>query len=204
VAFALTLACKDPTQITLGIDTDVACATATSGVRLADVGIAASRSLLADDANLFVTTAAGCESEGRVGSLVLVPAEGRSDDFVEVLVVAGVQTDAAASSANDCEARRAAGTMEGEPCIVVRRRLGFVKSTLLELSVTIEEACIGKPCEADQTCFKGACVEATVDCDGGVCKDPGSGRSSSSPCTPPTSPVPPSSPNVCALCSRSS
>ena len=100
-----------------------------------------------------------CSSSGRIGSLAVVPS-GDKDDEVAIRVVTGV--------GKSPEACIDDGYVGG--CIVARRILRFLPHTPLVLPVHMGIDCLDVPCGATQTCFKGQCVPAKIDCtDSGGC-----------------------------------
>jgi hypothetical protein len=162
------LACKDPTQITVTVTTDAACAADAPGKAIfSSVGVAGAREFPSKQAVAFNGQQDYCEAAPLVGSLVLVPAEGRADNLVEVLVIGGFVTDdgKAAQTAESCEEQRAAAGIEGLNCIVARRRLGFLDSTPLSLPIDLDTRCLGVECGEDLTCFQGECVSPDAPCD---------------------------------------
>lgn len=184
-AFAL-LSCKEPTQITLELSTTGQCPKQPiDDARMVDAAIAAANEKLSgDQSDAFITTTSQCDDPPFIGSLVLVPAEERTGDRVDVLVVAGFETDdeKIAMNADACEKARAANAtgIEGLNCVVVRRRLGFVDGLPITLPLEIQTACLGVECGEDLTCFNGGCVDPAVDCSTGRCPDPGGGGSGGS------------------------
>jgi hypothetical protein len=168
LTLASVLACQDPTQSTVQVTTDARCPDEGPGDAVLDsAAIAAARDFASGTAATFSARRDYCDAPQSVGSLVLVPAEGRTDDFVEVLVVGGFVTDdgKAPQTAESCEEIRAASGIDGLNCIVARRRLGFIAKTPLTLPVDLDTRCLGVECGEDLTCFQGACVDPKVDCD---------------------------------------
>lgn len=166
--FAAVLSCKEPTQITLDLSTNAACPEESLGnARLVDVGIAAQGTFPPNTEVTFTATTSTCDAAPRVGTLVLVPSEGRDGDRVEVLVVAGLETDDGkpARSTMECDELRAGDGIDGHNCIVIRRRLGFVDGVPLVLPLELDRACLGVECGEDLTCFKGSCVDPEVECE---------------------------------------
>jgi hypothetical protein len=187
---SLLLSCKDPTQVMLQITTDLECPStgplAESTLRLVSVGIAGAAKLNQNEVQIFNAETSSCETAGTVGSLVLVPAEGRDGDLIDVLVVAAVEGAFGAGTLADCEtARKNMDTEKLGSCIVARRRVGFIKSRPLYLPIELDSDCLGKLCDENSTCFQGNCVEATVSCDeAGNCEMPaetGGGGSGAGP-----------------------
>jgi hypothetical protein len=160
----------------LRVTTDARCPEGASGaeVTLASLGIAASEQLSRDTETVFSATRDRCDAPGEVGSLVLVPAEGRDGSRVDILVIAAMIRDGLGQTLEQCEAAMRAGSLEGTTCVVARRRLGFIDNLPLDLPLEIETRCIGVTCDEDSTCFGGECVSATLECDArGDCGPPG-------------------------------
>lgn len=175
-------ACREPTQITLSVTTDALCPEAAlTAPRLVDALFATGKTI---DPKDFTPSALTDQCQtgdpNVIGTLVLLPS---GDDLaVEVLVVAGVELAGASGavsplslSAEACQAlvqNGGVGGIEGKPCILVRRRLGFVEHTKLVLPIDLDTRCIGKKCGEDESCFKGNCVPIDVECDVSGCNDP--------------------------------
>lgn len=156
--------CYGATEISVTLTTNADCGAMvtqlfTGAVGTADFGTAAAAEQVS------------CEvaSEGRIGTLSIVPSGARDDRFdVEAVAAVGVP-------ASDCTALRTAGTAAAAPaptssatpkttgCIVARRRLSFRPHRSLTLPIHLSASCIGVPCGSDQTCDLGVC-SSTADC----------------------------------------
>ena len=152
---ALAAACRDPTQITLDVTTDVPCAELRGTVfRVGRPGELAN----APPATVVPSCVDG---EGHVGTLVLVPSGDKSEN-VALSVVSGRGVDP-----ESC--------IDGaKGCVFARRALRFLPHTPLRLPIKMSAVCAGVPCGADQTCVEGACVSAAVDpslCVGAGCDE---------------------------------
>jgi hypothetical protein len=146
VPAAVSGACRSPTQITIEITTDVKCP---------DVkGTALTIGHLVELEQLPATTATpACDpSNGRIGSLVIVPS-GANDDTVAVRIVMGVGKDV-----SECKP-----PAYGPECIVARRALRFIPGASLYVPIAMAASCEGVPCDATQTCVHGDCASATID-----------------------------------------
>ncbi len=143
VAVAAT-GCKNPTEITLDVRTDIAC---TGGAPWKGVAIYVGHP--GDDveskAATLVTTQ--CDGTGEIGTLVIKPS-GADDDVVGIRVVAGITRNP-----EDCSDAGYQG------CVVERRALRFSPSTPLTLVVDLPRVCTGVGCDSGQTCVDGACVD---------------------------------------------
>ena len=139
-----TTGCRDATYVTLELQTDAKCVdlTATS------VAVGAPSEIESLSAT---TTTRHCESDGTIGSLVIVPSDDKDARF-GIRVVAGVGKDP-----DDCAA---SGYLGG--CIVARRTLRFVPHTALKLPVELTLDCLDIPCGALETCSHGTCVPAEI------------------------------------------
>jgi hypothetical protein len=180
LAFA---SCREPTQITLVVTTDAQCLGEGAGPTLLDTFVASGVEL--PNAELVAASVTEqCtpkDADNMVGTLVLIPGDG-DQKRVDVVVIGGV--DSASSSdesgapslgADACRALLETGqSIDGQPCILARRRLGFVDHKKLTLPIKLDKRCIGVECEEDQTCFGGNCVSAEIECleETGDCTDP--------------------------------
>ncbi|HEX8793613.1 MAG TPA: hypothetical protein VF765_21870 [Polyangiaceae bacterium] len=144
VALVTPLACLDPTDITLQLDTDVPCSSL-QGVTIT-VGSSGDYETKAP-----TTETHSCSPDGTIGSLVLVPS-GNKDAEVAIRVVAGD-----GQTADSCQPPG-----YGSGCIVARRILHYLPHTPLTLPVSMRKACAGVPCAPDQTCVDGVCKSAIV------------------------------------------
>jgi hypothetical protein len=149
-------ACREPTYVSLVISTDVACSdlqgTSITVGRLNEIEVRAP-----------LTTVTTCAADGTVGSLVVTPSGDASEEFA-VRVVSGVKRNVDECKAPDY----------GQGCIVARRAMRFVERTPLTLPIAMRAACAGVACGPEQTCVKGACVDARVDsarCEGAGCDE---------------------------------
>lgn len=149
-AFALT-GCKDPTEITFTLKTDVPC----DQVKGVAIVVGASANEL--ETKSAATVSHVCTASGELGTIVTVPS-GAKNDPVSIEVVAGVGRDP-----GECQA---AGV--GTGCIVARRSLRYVPHTPLDVDVTLSKACNGVVCAPEQTCVAGACTSSAV-LDPGAC-----------------------------------
>jgi hypothetical protein len=143
---AVTDGCKEPTQVTIDARTDVPYR----------AGVAATFTVGApgriEGADPTTESRAPWGSDGRVGTLVVIPA-GANDAELAVKLVLAIGRDPRECSAVDSRA-----------CIVARRRLRYVPSTPLRLPIVLYSRCEGVPCAADTTCnYLGQCVSAEVD-----------------------------------------
>ncbi len=154
--------CREPTQITLRIATDIPYESGRS------IGITAAPPNEVEMADFEAVVKQGWSATGEVGTLVVVP-EGDRTARVGIVVVMGV-----ARPVGECRAKE----MDG--CIVARRRLQFLEHRPLHLPVGLHARCVGVRCDESSTCNAlGQCVAAEVDArecgeaDNGACMPPG-------------------------------
>lgn len=151
---ALLAGCRDPTEVVIEITTDVQCSDHPS------TGIAVGRA--GDlDIRAFSTVTTRCDADtGRIGAMVVVPGPDNPGELA-IRVVGGLLR-----TADDCVS---SGYKGG--CIVARRVLGFLPHATLTLPIALEASCIDVPCEATETCRRGACVSAVI-ADPSACTSP--------------------------------
>jgi hypothetical protein len=129
--------CRDPTEVTLHLTTDVPCADVTA------------TRIVAGAAPPPVTSA--CAGGGEIGTIVLYPS-GAKDAELEIEVTLGADGQPPDACA------------PGDPrCIVARRRLRYRPHTNLPLDVQLRRVCAGVVCAPDETCVLGACATSNVD-----------------------------------------
>ena len=147
------VACREPTQITLVITTDVPCPTVTNkGV---DVRVGSPQTVEDQPTTDVVTKS--CHDTS-IGSIVVVPS-GDDDGRVGIEVTLG--TGGVASA--DCRVSSSSG------CIIARRTLGYVPHTSLVLPIHLAAKCVDVACAVGQTCVEGVCRGSEVSCPGGTC-----------------------------------
>ncbi len=144
-SLVLLAGCRDPTQITVEITTDVPC----DQTKRTAITVASLEAFERGKASA-VTTTTSCH-DGRVGSLVVIPSGDRSADL-SIRVVTGVDQDVDTCSA----------TTSYAGCIVARRHLHFVEHSSLSLPVVMRRSCLDLPCDERQTCVQGHCVGSTI------------------------------------------
>jgi alpha-tubulin suppressor-like RCC1 family protein len=142
-ALAFLVTCKDPTQCSVEVRTDVPFVERFTHGAVATGG------------DGFAAAFEGpWSADGWVGSLTLVPRTSKDAPLSVVVVLAKGRTQ------ESCLA--ASGDAKG--CIVARRRLSFVSHTPLRVPVVLWNRCDGVRCDEDKTCNKeGACVSSAVD-----------------------------------------
>ncbi len=153
-------ACREPTQITLEVRTDLRCADRVTSAIVVGTLAQTAESLTSRPPAVETTdcTESG-NGEAFIGSLVVVPS-GDDTGEVAIKVVAGVGIPP-----EDCT-----GPTD-KRCITARRVRKYVSSTKLVLPVLLADACRGVPCGADETCSRGRCVSVRCE-DDGTCDPP--------------------------------
>lgn len=203
-------ACLTPTEVKLSVTAlRIACA-APSDIVFDGLVIDAGQKAIDVATGEPEAASSRCESKGDtadLGSLVVIPRDGSAN--AEVLVAAGLDltgsTGTARATAREClDAYRAflndPKSCDGgacSPCIVARRRVGFVPHQRLSLGIELTLACKGVFCKASETCGSdGRCVSNEAHCDGGTCSlgqggSGGAGGSSTSVTTSTATGLPP-------------
>jgi alpha-tubulin suppressor-like RCC1 family protein len=149
----LLLACRDATQITVVVTTDLDCKDHGG----TDIVVGSLGSLPA----VPTTSSNQCDANKSVGNLVIIPA-GAHDSEIAFQVTTGVGINP--ETCNDPK--------NASQCIVARRALRFIPHQNLTVKVAMHASCEGKSCAADETCRDGACVSARLDplvCQGSGC-----------------------------------
>ncbi|MBI3202397.1 MAG: LamG domain-containing protein [Myxococcales bacterium] len=155
VGGALAGGCREPTQITVVLSTDVDCP------RVVETTLGVGTLSNVND-KPPASGRKGCKTaSGRIGSLVVVPS---GDDHAEVALLAVMTVDQAQVSTCD-------PLTPGPKCVVARRALRYVPHTPLTLPIELSTSCLGVKCQPDETCFKGLCVSAKIP-DPEQCTDP--------------------------------
>jgi hypothetical protein len=137
--------CREATQITLHVHTDMPCSADDAWHGVA-VYVGEPGQELETAAPTLVTRT--CDQNGHVGSLVVVPSSSKSA-AVGVRVVAGID-----AKPEECQSAAYKG------CIVARRALRFTPHDGLDVDIELASDCEDKPCDAEHTCEVGLCVSA--------------------------------------------
>jgi hypothetical protein len=155
-ALALLAGCRDPTEVTLVISTDVPCAMLNgTTITVGTPDSVETKATVADTQDCV---------NGNIGTFVVVPSSGQSDAFA-VRVVSGI----GAKAARDC-------TPGGQPnyqgCIVARRELAFEPHTPLTVPIVMSSKCANVMCSKGQTCVEGTCANDMIgNCTGAGCSE---------------------------------
>ena len=140
---ALPVSCRAPTQITMVLSTDIACADLRGvSVTVGNLGEVETKT--------ETTSTTSCTDGGELGSLVVVPSGG-TGDTVAIKIVAGYKRDP-----EQCTPPYGAG------CIVARRALHFLPRSPFRINVPLRGSCDDLPCAEAQTCVAGRCVSAVI------------------------------------------
>ena len=142
-AFALD-ACNDPTQVTIDITTlGFSC----HELKRVTVVVAGDPEAAEDKTDFPQAEVTTCDSDKRVGTLVLTPGQDRG----AVMVLASY-TD------QRCQKPDYKG------CIVARRVFSFVDHVKLTLPIALEASCRDVPCGVLSSCRSGKCVSSQTSC----------------------------------------
>jgi hypothetical protein len=152
--------CREPTQITFEVSTDLPCA------NVDDTSIAVGTLADVERKPTTATAAKATCVDGRIGALVVAPS-GDSDVEIGVRIVTGV----GGTSPEACV------TPDYRGCIVARRALKYIPHTSLKVNIPMRANCKDVPCDAAgfTTCAAGRCVSARIDsaaCEGAGCDEP--------------------------------
>ena len=168
-AIVIAVSCRDATQITVDITTDVPCVglpNDAGATAPAEPGLFSKNGRVAlwlTDPTTPQTVARSCTPDGarsRVGTIAIVPS-GSSDDRVSVTVAIDSKDPTRSELCNQ--------TAPSPDCIVARRTVGFIPHTPLTLPIHLSLACAGVDCEKGYTCDNGSCVPADVTCQNETC-----------------------------------
>lgn len=157
VALVLLASCREPTQVTLELSTDLSCSSADPDpLDETSIYVGTPQEMAGPLSGLSpaaVTHGCMAGKDGRIGSIVVVPS-GSDDERFALRVVAGRRS-------SDCTNDLLSG------CIEARRTLGFVPHTPLFLPLALNETCENVVCpSAGDTCVDGACVPSDIVCSG--------------------------------------
>jgi hypothetical protein len=159
VALGMLQSCRDPTEITVVITTDVHC----SRVQGTSITVGTPGSVENAQPTTATTDCTDTAAGASIGSIVSVPQSDRSGQ-VEVRVVLGVD----GTDPTSCVAPSYHG------CVVERRQLRYLPETPLVLPIRMPIGCLGVPCTPDTTCYGDPPVCAPSSVDPGMCTDPNS------------------------------
>ena len=160
VASLATNACREPTQITVELRTDVACSARLTTAVVVGTLPQTNESLASRPAAVQTTDCTQASpGDGFIGSLVVVPSGDKTGEVaIKVVVGVGIPPEECTSPTD-------------KRCITARRVRKYVADTKLVLPITMNDACRGVPCGADETCSRGRCVSVRCE-DDGTCNPP--------------------------------
>jgi hypothetical protein len=142
------IACQEPTQVMIDVRTDVSYR---SGI-VTSFTVGATPGEV-ETAELTTESSEPWGSDGRIGSLAVVPSSSSKDGRISVKVVMGIRR-----AARDCKPPAYEG------CIVARRALYYVPNQLLRLPIALYANCESVACDQESTCNAlGQCVSSEVD-----------------------------------------
>lgn len=172
-ALGTLFACLEATQITVDLATDTSVCTAGRTRFTLRVGSPGTdlRSLDADVRQYdgAVTECPVDLGTASIGTFAITPKDSDARTSAQKIEVA-LRTS---GDPGLCDDRDPEAYKKDKTCILVRRRISFVPHKGLLLPAYFDDRCLGVPCEEDQSCFRGKCVDATVTCDAdGVCRIP--------------------------------
>ncbi len=172
-ALGTLFACLEATQITVDLATDTSVCTAGRTRFTLRVGSPGTdlRSLDADVRQYdgAVTECPVDLGTASIGTFAITPKDSDARTSAQKIEVA-LRTS---GDPGLCDDRDPEAYKKDKTCILVRRRISFVPHKGLMLPAYFDDRCLGVPCEEDQSCFRGKCVDATVTCDAdGVCRIP--------------------------------
>lgn len=143
------VACLQPTQITVRVETDMTCGQGEGELQSVLVGAGGTDSVQVDPKSTC--------ADQFVGSVAVVPGAGAGS--VDITVVGTI-------GGSKC----AIDSPNGNGCVATRRRLSFIDHIPLSITIRIESDCAGVTCDGNQTCSAGKCVDPGC---GSSCGDAG-------------------------------
>jgi hypothetical protein len=147
---ATVASCRDPTEVTLVLTTDVPCGMLNETAIILGHGSDV-------ETKQPVTVTSLCDASGTgdhaIGTFVVLPNSTGSGEAFAVRIVAAVQK----KTNQDCvKSDGYAG------CIIARRELTFVPHTPLTLPIALRLDCEGVGCASGETCVQGTCKSDVV------------------------------------------
>lgn len=145
---ALAASCATPTSLTVDVYSDVPCAAH------APAALVMAKSLPELGASAPSAASMRCEADGNLGSVVISPG-GAKDGAIALALM--LRPDG--QPADAClDAKNAPG------CIVAKRQLRFEPRTETRMRVDLRLSCLGVVCADGETCARGTCIKADIDC----------------------------------------
>jgi hypothetical protein len=166
---AVVMSCREPTEVTVVIKTGEKCSDL-SAVEIV-VGPDQNETQSRFERQFTAALSHDCDGSGVVGTLVITPGGAGGT----IVVAAGVRVGGAPAP----DPASCATAAIAKSCIIARRSFSFLSHTSLTLPIELDPLCIGQACDPSRTCFRGACVDASVTCNGADCglpqENPGQG-----------------------------
>ena len=144
----LLVSCRDATEITLHVHTNLLC---TDPAKWKGVAVYAGASGSDIESKAPALTTSACDVNGEIGTLVVVPSGSKYAE-VALRVVAGIDV-----KPEECAARHYAG------CIVARRTVRFNAHDSVALDVELTSDCVNLGCDESHTCVDGACADSETE-----------------------------------------
>ena len=110
----------------------------------------------------------GQTSSANLGHFTLVPETSDGRDHLELVQLMVHTLGGAPEGCTDIDPAGNKIPLAPE-CIVLRRRVRFVPHKGQRVPMYLDDRCLGKSCDEDQTCFRGSCKPADTDCSTGEC-----------------------------------
>jgi alpha-tubulin suppressor-like RCC1 family protein len=137
-----------PTSLTIEVYSEVPCD------RQAAAALVTGPSLAELASGAPSASSTKCDADGHLGSVVIVPS-GSKDASISFALM----TRPDGQSADTCLDRA-----QASGCIVAKRRLRFEPQHEIAMRLDLRLSCLGVSCSDDQTCVRGACVAADIEC----------------------------------------
>ncbi len=148
------LNCATPTALAVSVHSELSCEVGSAVV------IVGSGDLLALPEKVPSSTSTSCDSQGAHGSVVIVPTASKNEN-----VAFAVMQRSDGQPADSClDPKQMSG------CIVAKRQFRFSQHHESEMRIDLRVSCLGIVCETSQTCVRGICLNAQIDC-GGACDE---------------------------------
>lgn len=156
---AVAVSCRDATEITVVVRTGEKCSDL-SGVEIV-VGPDQAQTQARFVQEYTAALTHECDATGLVGTLVVTPGGGGGT----IVVAAGVRSPGGTTP----DPAKCATPEGAKSCIIARRSFSFIAHTSLTLPIELDPLCLGRACDPGSTCFRGACVSASVSCNESEC-----------------------------------
>jgi hypothetical protein len=138
--------CAAPTAITVIVKNDFGCKV------LPRAGLSMAATVPELEGKALTSTSFECDANGRLGSIVLVPKDGKTGRIAFQVVVRPDGEDPAT-----CLDTKARG------CISAKRDVAWIPHVNLEVLIDMRISCLDIPCDRESTCARGQCVAPQLD-----------------------------------------